>query len=428
MNYSSKKVHSTTQVPQVSTHQSPHSGIKYDVIEVKGFSASGIHSGVKRKKKDLGIVVSSQPCTAAGVFTTNITKAAPVQITQAHLQSSSEKGVHALLVNSGNANACTGGQGLLDAKEMAVQAAKTFALGAESVLVASTGIIGLPLDMPKIQDGIQRLPSGLSKDLLPFGHAMMTTDTYLKVASTTFTIAGQSYRMLGLAKGSGMIHPNMATMLGFILTDAPVARPYLEACLRGATQGTFNMISVDGDTSTNDMVLVLANGAAGGMDLDGHGQDHWKFKATLEGICESLAIQIAKDGEGATKTLEVQLCGGESLDAARLAARAVVSSNLVKAAFFGQDANWGRIACALGNSGAHFEPGKLTIGLSSRLGAISLLEAGAPLPFNEEDAFDVLRGDHITIHVDLAAGEYQAKAWGCDLTYDYVKINGAYRT
>lgn len=414
-----------------------YEGIKYEVIEVKGFSAAGIHSGVKRKKKDLGIVLSDRPCTAAGVFTTNVTKAAPVVLSQQHIAQQQiaqqsgillTQGLRALLVNSGNANACTGGQGMVDAKAMVAFSGDAFGIPCESVLLASTGIIGVPLDMPKITSGIQRLPSAMSKDLLPFGHAMMTTDTYLKIASTHIEIAGHTYALMGLAKGSGMIHPNMATMLGFLFTDAPVAQTYLQDCLSEATAGTFNMVSVDGDTSTNDMVLLMANGAGGGEVIDGTGAEDWRFKAAVQAVCESLAIQIAKDGEGATKTLEVQLSGGESLVAARQAARAVVSSSLVKAAFFGQDANWGRIACALGYSGASFSPDKLSIGLSSRLGHIQLLNSGTPLAFEEDEAFDVLRGEHITIHIDLKAGAYQAKAWGCDLSYDYVKINGAYRT
>ncbi len=409
--------------------------IKYDVIDVKGFSAAGLHSGVKRKKKDLGIVLSDSPCNAAGVFTQNVTKAAPVLVTQSHLKQSmsckvhqSKGGVRALLVNSGNANACTGSQGLLDAQAMAVASAEVFNLAAESVLIASTGIIGVPLDMPKIYGGIERLPGCMSKDLLPFGHAIMTTDTYLKVASTTIEICGQKYSLMGLAKGSGMIHPNMATMLGFLFTDAPVSHNFLQQCLSEATAGSFNMISVDGDTSTNDMVLMLANGAAGGREIDGAGPEDQVFNEAVYRVCESLAIQIAKDGEGATKMLEVQLQGGASQTEARQGARAVVSSNLVKAAFFGQDANWGRIACALGYSGAQFDPDHLSISLSSRLGMVALLSEGVPLAFDEEEAFDVLRGDNIVIHIDLKAGDYTARAWGCDLSYDYVKINGAYRT
>lgn len=403
---------------------------KYDVIDINGFTAAGIHSGVKRKKKDLGIVVSAYPCTAAGVFTTNVTKAAPVIVSQMNLSASQNKqqGIYGLIVNSGNANACTGEKGMADAQAMLGLCAEAFDCPKEGFLLASTGIIGLPLEMDKISAGIKRLPMAISKDLLPFGHAMMTTDTYLKVASLKYTIGGKEYAMLGLAKGSGMIHPNMATMLGFVFTDAPVEATYLQGCLTASNAGTFNMISVDGDTSTNDMVLALANGAAGGHQINEETDQDGQFKEALQVVCEALAIQIAKDGEGATKMLEVQLKGANSLDEARKAARAIVSSSLVKAAFFGQDANWGRIACALGYSGASFNPDCLSIGFSSRLGAVDMLTLGSPVAFDEEEAFDVLRGDQIVIQIDLNSGPFEAKAWGCDLSYDYVKINGAYRT
>lgn len=406
---------------------------KYDVITVPGFSSAGLHSGVKRKKKDLGIVICDGPCIGAAVFTQSITKAAPVILSQQHLQKhkqSSEpvSGLRALLVNSGNANACTGPQGMVDAKAMVALAADTFGMAPETVLLASTGVIGVPLDMPKIADGIRQLPGAMTKDFLPFGQSMMTTDTYLKVASLKVEIEGQVVSILGLAKGSGMIHPNMATMLGFIFTDAPVATAYLQSVLSEANAQSFNMISVDGDTSTNDMVVALASGQAPISEISAASANAGVFKEAMAAICESLAIQIAKDGEGATKMLEVQVTGAIGLDQARAAAKSVVSSSLVKAAFFGQDANWGRIACALGYSGAMFSPDELTISFESRMGSVTLLDTGKPTNFDENHAFEVLRGEVIQIAVDLGAGDHSAKAWGCDLSYDYVKINGAYRT
>ncbi len=408
---------------------------KYDVITVPGFSCAGLHSGVKRKKKDLGIVICDGPANGAAVFTQSITKAAPVILSQQHLQKHKESseptsisGLRALLVNSGNANACTGPQGMVDAKAMVALAADAFGMAPETILLASTGVIGVPMDMVKIADGIGQLPGAMTKDFLPFGQSMMTTDTYLKVASLKVEIGGQVVSLLGLAKGSGMIHPNMATMLGFIFTDAPVATAYLQSVLSEANAQSFNMISVDGDTSTNDMVVALASGQAPISEISAGSQGAGTFKEAISAICESLAIQIAKDGEGATKMLEVQVTGAIELDQARAAAKAVVSSSLVKAAFFGQDANWGRIACALGYSGAKFSPDDLSIHFESRMGSVTLLDTGKPTNFDENHAFEVLRGEVIQIGIDLGAGDHCAKAWGCDLSYDYVKINGAYRT
>jgi glutamate N-acetyltransferase/amino-acid N-acetyltransferase len=402
---------------------------KYDIIPIDGFLAAGIHSGVKRKRKDLGIVISETPCSVAGVFTKNVTKAAPVTISQNNLDASyKNSGIQALLVNSGNANACTGAQGMLDAKAMLALAGQNFDIEPQKMLLASTGVIGVPLDMAKISAGITYLPTNLSKDLTAFGQSIMTTDTYLKVASLKVDVAGKEVSLLGLAKGSGMIHPNMATMLGFIFTDASVDQSYLQSILSEITENSFNMISVDGDTSTNDMVLMMANGKVDMPMLSKDSPGSQQFFKAVAAISESLAIQIAKDGEGATKMIEVDVKGAATLDEARKAAKSVVSSSLVKTAIFGQDANWGRIACALGYSGAKFEPQQLSIQFSSRMGDVELLKDGKPITFDEQLAFDVLRGDVIQIGIELNAGTANAKAWGCDLSYDYVKINGAYRT
>lgn len=399
---------------------------KYDIIPVPGFWGAGLHSGVKRKKKDLGVIIAEGPCTCAGVFTQNIVKAAPVILSEMHLKKSDH--IRALIVNSGNANACTGPQGMVDASEMVTQTASTFGLLAHEVMLAATGIIGLPLNMDKISQGIERLPSVLSADLTHFGESILTTDTYLKVASLVVDIAGKPVTFLGLAKGSGMIHPNMATMLGFILTDAPVEKSFMQSVLSEATDVSFNMISVDGDTSTNDMVLMLASGVQEIETLHAKSDYAGLFSKAVHAISESLAVQIAKDGEGATTLLEVVVEGAHSLPDAKKAAKSVVQSSLVKAAFFGQDANWGRIVCALGYSGATFNPEKVDVTLTSRMGAITLLEKGQPVAFNEAHASNVLRGDVIEVLIDLNDGFSKAKAWGCDLSYDYVKINGAYRT
>jgi glutamate N-acetyltransferase/amino-acid N-acetyltransferase len=399
---------------------------KYDIIPVSGFEGAGLHSGVKRKKKDLGIIYAKDPCVASGVFTQNITKAAPVILSEKHTKSFA--GIQAIVVNSGNANAMTGVQGMTDCQAMADSVALAFNISSESVLVASTGIIGLPMPMEKINFSIPRLPDALSHNMEDFGQSILTTDTFLKVASLVIDVEGVPVTFLGLAKGSGMIHPNMATMLGFILTDAPVEKDFMDRVLSETTDNTFNMISVDGDTSTNDMVLMLASGKAKVNTINESSEYATLFKRAVHEVSESLSKQIAHDGEGATKLIEVNIAGAKTKLDAKKAAKSIVSSSLVKAAFFGQDANWGRIACALGYSGAEFKPENFDLAITSKLGELALVESGTALTFDEKFAFNVLRGDVLKVLIDLKMGNASSKAWGCDLSYDYVKINGAYRS
>ncbi|MCK8059506.1 MULTISPECIES: bifunctional ornithine acetyltransferase/N-acetylglutamate synthase [unclassified Fusibacter] len=399
---------------------------KYDIIPVDGFEGAGLHSGVKRKKKDLGVIFAKDPCVASGVFTQNITKAAPVLLSEKHIRS--KDGIHAIVVNSGNANALTGPQGAHDAQTMADEVSCAFEVPSESVLVASTGIIGVAMPMEKINFSIKRLPVELSHNMTDFGQSILTTDTFLKVASLMVEMDGVPVTFLGLAKGSGMIHPNMATMLGFILTDVPVEKAFMDQVLFEATDSTFNMISVDGDTSTNDMVLMLASEKAQIQTIDEQSGHAHVFKTAVHAVCESLAKQIAHDGEGATKMIEVKVEGAQNNADAKKAAKSVVSSSLVKAAFFGQDANWGRIACALGYSGAAFSPERFDLSITSKLGSVAMVVDGIAQEFDEKYAFNVLRGDVLNVLIDLKIGQATSKAWGCDLSYDYVKINGAYRS
>lgn len=397
------------------------------ITDVPGFLASGIHSGLKKSgKKDLCIIYSNFPCTAAAVFTTNKVKAAPVLVDMEHIKSQYTR---AIVANSANANACTGSSGIENAYKMAELAAKVLGIKPEEVLVASTGVIGVPLPLDIITEGIKKACLEISADGgLDAAAAIMTTDTFIKKASVEIEIDSKKILISGIAKGSGMIHPNMATMLGFIVTNASISKDMLSLALKESVSDSFNMISVDGDTSTNDMVIALANGAGGNKEITSEGDDFIKFKEALHFVNCELAKLIAKDGEGATKLLEVSIHNAGTLEDAKLMAKSVVRSSLVKAAFFGSDANWGRIMCSLGYSGGDFDPSKVSICFKNREGEIQLVKNGTGINFDEAYAKKILDEDYINITIDLNDGIYNATAWGCDLSYDYVKINGSYRT
>lgn len=388
-----------------------------------GFQAAGVHCGVKRQKKDLSLLYSDRPCAAAGTFTTNRVKAAPLFVTENHLKA--EVGVRAVVINSGNANACTGQRGLEDARRMTEKSAEVLRVDVQSVLVASTGVIGEPLAMDKIESGIEKAAALLSPD----GGAdaalgILTTDTRPKEIAVKVETEGLSFTIGGMAKGSGMIHPNMATMLAFVTTDVAVEQDHLRQMLVRSVDRSFNMITVDGDTSTNDMVLALANGAASKVEIEPESPEAGLFEEALTHVCTELAKMIAADGEGATRMVEVRVTGAASESDARKVVRSISSSALVKTAIYGEDANWGRIMCAAGYSGADFDPDRTHV----YLGDVKVFENGLGLPFDEEKAADALRRKEVVISVDLGAGDAHATGWTCDLTYDYVKINASYRT
>lgn len=390
-----------------------------------GFMASGIAANINGKgnlKKDLAIIFSKEPAIAAGVFTLNAVKAAPLIVTQEALRSEQ---LQAIVINSRNANACTGDQGVRDAKRMRHLTAEALGLSEQLIAVGSTGVIGVPLPMDRIEQGILLAAEGLSHEGSPdAASAIMTTDTFPKEIALQIDVDGSTITIGGIAKGSGMVHPNMATILGFITTDAKISHEALVSALQRGNANSFNMISVDGDTSTNDMVLILANGLANHPTIELGTKAFETFALALEEVLIYLAKQIAKDGEGATKLLEVRVSGAKSEREAKLAARAVSSSMLVKAALFGCDANWGRILCALGYSGAQFALSAVDI----YIGNVQVMNQGTPLKFDEEAALNELSQNTVVLRADLNSGDQKAIAWGCDLSYDYVKINGAYRT
>jgi glutamate N-acetyltransferase / amino-acid N-acetyltransferase len=388
----------------------------------KGFKAGGMHCGLKRKRLDLGYIVSDVPATVAGVYTTNIFQAAPLLVTQESI--AKENKIQAILVNSGNANACTGEQGLLDAYEMQKDFANELGIKEHFVAVTSTGVIGEPLPMEKIKTGIKHILQTENEAEDNFLKAILTTDTCVKQVAVQLNIDGKTVSIGGASKGSGMIHPNMATMLAFVTTDANIAHEDLLFALKEITNETYNMITVDGDTSTNDMVLVMANGLAGNEKLTKEHPDWDVFKQGLKKVSEELAKKIAKDGEGATKLIEVQVNGAYSINAARAVGKAIISSNLVKTAIYGTDPNWGRIVGAIGYSGVAVEPNAIKVAI----GPYNVFENGLPCPIVEEDVKEYLELDTVKILVELNQGDNSATAWGCDLTYDYVKINASYRT
>lgn len=395
--------------------------IKGTIASPIGFHADGIHCGLKRKKLDLGWIYSDVPASVAGVFTTNQVQAAPIKQSKEVIQGGKIQGI---LVNSGNANACTGEEGLANAKQMQVLASEKLGIDASLVAVASTGVIGHQLEMEKIVAGVEMLHQSDAQQPENFQKAILTTDTTEKAVTVTAEIDGKQVTVAGCSKGSGMIHPNMATMLGFVTTDIAISSELLQTLLKELTEVTFNQITVDGDTSTNDMVVVMANGLAKNVEITEKNTAYLAFKEMLRVVLTELAKLIAKDGEGATKLIEVDVTGAQSASDARMIAKSIVGSMLVKSAIFGKDPNWGRILCAIGYSGISFDPTNVTI----ELAGLPVFKAGEPLEFDAEQMEDNLSEEEIKIGVYLNEGTSFGQAWGCDLTYDYVKINALYHT
>ena len=397
------------------------------VCAAKGFKANGVHCGIRKNhsKKDLALIVSDVPATAAAVYTTNLVKGAPLTVTKNNISNGIAQ---AVICNSGNANTCNA-DGIEIAEKMCALVEKATGVAATDVVVASTGVIGQPLNVAPIAEHMDELTAGLSYEgSLNAAQAIMTTDTISKEIAVEFTVGGKVCRMGGIAKGSGMIHPNMATMLVFITTDCAISSEMLQKALSGDVQNTFNMLSIDGDTSTNDMVTVLANGLAGNAQITADGEDFSVFMKALNTLTINLCRTIAGDGEGATKLLECTVTGADTLEAAKAAAKSVICSSLLKAAMFGADANWGRVLCAIGYSGADVDVTKVDVSFRSAKGEIAVCKDGAGIPFSEEKAKEILLEKEIDILISVGSGSYSACAWGCDLTYDYVKINGDYRT
>jgi len=393
-----------------------------------GFKAGGYACGIKKEGLDLGMIYSEVPSDTAIMATTNIVKAAPIVWCKNVMINPMKQ---AVIVNSGNANACTGEQGMNNVLSTVKKVGETLGIDQESVLVASTGVIGVALPVENILSGVKALVSNLGyseENGLSAAQAILTTDTVIKTIAVEIEIQGVKVKIGGMAKGSGMIHPNMATMLSFVTTDAAIKADVLQNLLEETTLDSYNMISVDGDTSTNDMVTVLANGMAGNITLTKKTPDFEIFKEAFDYVHKTLAKKIIRDGEGATKFMEVKVRGAKTKDDARTLAKSVVTSSLVKTAMFGEDANWGRVLCALGYSGAPFDPQKVSLVFSSQAGMITLLNDGVPITFDEDEAKKVLSETDITMTVELQEGDEKAVAWGCDLSYDYVKINGDYRS
>ena len=393
-----------------------------------GFAAHAVRAGIKasRKADDTALIFSDVPCAAAGVFTQNRVQAEPVKLSKQHLANGRAQ---AVIANAGNANACTGEQGMNAARRMAASCALALGISEDDVLVASTGVIGQQLPVEKVEAAIPALVQGLSKDgSAAARRAILTTDTNHKECAAQITIGGKTVTLGAMAKGSGMIHINMGTMLGFITTDCAITAEMLRAALEESVAGTYNCVSVDGDTSTNDTLFILANGKAQNALIDRAGADYDEFLRALNAINTLMAKKIAADGEGAERLLECHVSGAVSVQAARVLAKSVIASNLTKAAFFGKDANWGRVLCAMGYSGAEFTPEKTSLAFASAAGTIELFRQGVPLNFDENAAKKILAESEITIEAALADGNAEGWAWGCDLTYEYVKINGDYRT
>ena len=397
------------------------------VCAAAGFRAAGVHCGIRKNKtkKDLALICSDAMCNTTAVYTTNLVKGAPLTVTKNHI---SDGKARAVICNSGNANTCNA-NGIEIAEQMSDLVAKELGINANDVVVASTGVIGQPLDITPIAAGIPILAKNLSYNgSQDAAEAIMTTDTIDKQIAVEFTVGGKTCRMGGIAKGSGMIHPNMATMLVFITTDAAISSEMLGKALSGDIANTFNMLSIDGDTSTNDMVTVLANGMADNKEITDDGEDFNTFMKALNTVTVNLCRVIAGDGEGATKLLECKVSGADTLDTAKTVAKSVVCSSLLKAAMFGADANWGRVLCAIGYSGAQVDITKIDVSFVSDKGKILVCQNGAGVDFSEEKAKEILLEREIVIDIKLNDGEFNSTAWGCDLTYDYVKINGDYRT
>ncbi len=394
------------------------------ITSPKGFLAAGVKAGIKQSgKEDVAVIYSVVPAAAAAVFTTNDMAAAPVILSREHIKGGV---LSAIVVNSGCANACTGEQGMADAQEMVKQTAELLSISPQTILVSSTGIIGVTLPMAKVSAGIQQAVSKLSVEGYDSAmQAIMTTDTFAKTIAYEFKLGGMPVRIAGIAKGAGMIHPNMATMLGYMTTDANISSPLLKQALDKAVSLTFNMITVDGDTSTNDTVCVLANGQAGNALIDDAADpDYLLFAEALQSVCRYLAQQVVRDGEGATKFLEITVKGALSFEQGKKAAMSIAKSPLVKTAFFGQDPNWGRILCAVGYSGSNVQPARTSLAI----GGVIIVEAGLGARYDEALLRKVMSEKDITVVVDLGLGQEAATVWTCDFSYEYVKINGEYHT
>mgnify|MGYP005809095125 CR=1 FL=1 len=401
--------------------------IEGGVTAAQGFVAGGIHCGIRKNKSkpDLAMIYSEKPCAAAAVYTQNLVKGAPILVTQKNIADGAAK---AVICNSGNANTCNA-DGVEKAQAMCDLAAQALGIEPQDVVVASTGVIGQVLPMEPIQAGIPELVKSLSaQGSHAAATAIMTTDTLPKEAAAEVEIGGKTVKVGGISKGSGMIHPNMATMLCFVTTDCAISPAMLDKAIHQVTEKTFNMISIDGDTSTNDTFAILANGAAGNPEITAPGPDYDAFVQALEAVCRALSKLMAGDGEGATKLLICQVDGAATLDMARTVAKSVICSTLFKAAMFGADANWGRVLCAIGYSGAAVDVDKIDVSFRSAKGQVDVCQNGAGIPFSEEEASLVLGEGEIEILIHLHMGQESAQAYGCDLTYDYVKINGDYRT
>ncbi len=404
--------------------------IEGGVTAAKGFQAASAAAQIKYKgRTDMAMVYSEVPCVAAGTFTTNVVKAAPVKWDQDIVYN--HPYAQAVICNSGIANACTGEEGYGYCKETADAAAEVLGIAADSVLVASTGVIGMQVPIDRIKNGVKMMAPVLSGTLeagTEAAKAIMTTDTVKKEVAVQVEIGGKTVTIGGMCKGSGMIHPNMCTMLGFVTTDANISKEMLQEALSEDVKDTYNMVSVDGDTSTNDTVLLLANGLAENPQIKEKGADYEIFKSALNYINTCLAKKIAGDGEGATALFEVKIIGAESKEQAVTLSKSVVTSSLTKAAIYGHDANWGRILCAMGYSGAQFDPEKVDLYFESKAGKIKIIENGVSTGYSEEEATKILSEEAVTAIADIKMGDATATAWGCDLTYDYVKINADYRS
>ena len=404
--------------------------IQGGVTAAKGFEAAGVSAEIKYKgRTDMAIVYSQVPCKAAGTFTTNVVKAAPVKWDQKIVKESEYAQV--VIVNSGIANACTGAEGYGYCQDTADKASEVFGVPSDAVLICSTGVIGKQLPIDKIQTGVEKL-AGAKMDSIEAGtlaaKAIMTTDTCEKEVAVEFEVGGKTVTIGGMAKGSGMIHPNMCTMLGFITTDAAISKSALQKALSDDVNDTYNMVSVDGDTSTNDTVLLLANGMAGNDEIVEDTADYEKFVQALHEVNECLAKKIAGDGEGATALFEVNIIGAETKEQAVLLSKSIACSNLTKTAIAGHDANWGRILCAMGYSGAKFDPEKVDLFFESEAGKIQIVENGVGLDFSEEKATEILSQSVVIATADIKMGDAKATAWGCDLTHEYISINADYRS
>ncbi len=403
--------------------------IEGGVTAAKGFLAAGVYAGIKNNRKDMAMVYSKAPCNTAGTFTTNLVKAAPVKWDQKVVRESAYS--RAVVVNSGVANACTGKLGYQYCEDTAKKVGEIFGIPADSVMVASTGVIGKQLPIDKILEGVESLHAELC-DTQEAGtlaaEAIMTTDTVSKQIAYEFEVDGKTAVIGGMCKGSGMIHPNMATMLCFITTDVAITKELLQEALSEEVQDTFNMISVDGDTSTNDTVLVMANGLAQNPEITEIGEAYSQFQAALHEVMLYLCRQIAGDGEGATALFEVKVIHAKTKEQAKILSKSVITSNLTKAMIFGHDANCGRILCAMGYAGVSFDPNRTDLYFESVAGKLKIVENGIPTDYSEEKATEILSEKEVTVIADIKEGEESATAWGCDLTYEYVKINGDYRS